>query len=521
MKKHILFLAIIIFTATIISMLPKIVSGIPLSQQLSSDAEFHIVHWYEYSKDYKGNFLQDKFFQLDRRPAGDLFIDKTLVKIGEFFGFPLPEWNVAISMVALFSFLIGVYALSYLALDDSFLAFIIGLGSIIPTFALGGATWGFPALGYLPRDFAIGFCLWIFFLFLYGKKRKIAWLSYFTFFMAGIFANWYPVLFTHFTATMILTDIIQKRKISKEHIFYGMIFTVSASFAIFDIISKAKETIAPDLDILHERFRYMYIFSLQYGIFKYLRRIIIYAVWIPGIIFFFKKFFGEMKEETKKIISFWSSVWIASGIIMIFGIFLEQYTIYEKFLFSRTSVFLIFASMIITAELTKQLLNHLYPNHKMKNFVIISFLMIIFIGQSGIPTTYRSIRDTAKNATSAKKELASLAILKQHTVPTDIILAETLYSNKVRAYSLRSVYSSWKDGGVTLLNGNYARDWQSRWLETNKIFRTGDLNAIIQFGRANGATKVFIETSKIKNGFDVLKTLPVYQTDNYTIISLD
>lgn len=511
--KHILFLAIIFFAAAIVNMLPWLLSGIPSSQQLSSDAEFHILHWYEYSKNYEGNFLPDKFFQYDERPAGDLFVDKIFVRITEFFGIDLPTGSIIVSVIALCSFLVAVYAVSYFALADAFLALIIGLSSVIPTFILTGSTYGFLSQGYLPRELALGFCLWILFLFLYAKKRNSRRLPFLVFLIIGLFANWYPVLFSHFAAVLILADIIQKRKLSKEHVLYGLIFAASAFFAIFDIVSKAKTTVAPDLAILHERFRYMHIFSFKYGVFHYLRRVILYAVWIPGIILFSKKFLKEKFKETKEAISFWLALWISAGIIMTIGVLLEQYTIYEKFLISRASLFFIFSSMIITVII-------LSPLFKKKGFLVL-FLFCVFIGQSAIPTYYRSLNDAAKNAETEKSRLEALNVLSQHTTPQDVVLAETLHSNKIRAYAMRSVYSSWKDGGVTLLDGKKGREWNERILETNKIFQTNDLKNIIDFGRKNGATALFIETNKIKNSADIIKALPFYQAGDYTIILLD
>ncbi len=515
-KHHFLFLTFIFSAALILNILPWLLTGIPLSRQLSSDAEFHVVHWQEYSKNYEGNFLQDKFFQYDARPTGDLFLDKIFVRVTEFFGIKLPVGSIIVSVIALCSFLMAVYAISYFALSDAFLALIIGLASVIPTFALGGSTFGFLAQGYLPRELAIGFCLWILLLFLYGKRKNIAWMPFLVFFIIGLFANWYPVLFFHFATVLVLADIIQKRRISREHILYGILFAAGASFAIFDVISKAKATTPPDPNIFHIRFGYMYISSFAYGVLRYLRRIILYAIWIPALIIFVKKF---LKEKINETLSFWLALWVSAGIIMTTGVLLEQYTVYAKFLLSRTSLFFIFASMIITSVMLMRAFEHFFPNHKLKKVILALFLLCIFIGQSSIPTIYRSITGAVKNVRSEKSFLEALDFLSRHTTPKDIVLANTDYSYKIRAYAMRSVYSSWKDG-VALLDGKTGREWHERLLETNKALQTNDLKTIIDFGRKNGVTVFFTETDAIKNDIGIIKTYPFYQTGDYTIILL-
>ena len=385
----------------------------------------------------------------------------------------------------------------------------------MPTFALGGTSWGFRTLGYLPRELALGFALWLLLLFLYGKRQNIAWVPFAVFFAIGIFANWYPILFFHFAIVLVVADIIQNRRISKEHFIYCVLFTVGASFAIFDVISKAKETIAPDLDIVHIRLGYMYISSFTYGVLRYLRRVIIYAVWIPGLIFFSKKF---LKERVKENLSFWLALWISAGIVMTAGVLLEQFTIYAKFWLSKTSLFFIFASMIITTAILARAFEHFFPSHRFKKVILASLLLIIFVGQSSIPTIYRSLAGAVRNAKSEKLFHEALDVLSQHTTPKDIVLANTKYSNKVRAYALRSVYSSWKDGGVSVLDGKRGKEWYERFIETNEALGTNDLKAIIEFSRKNGITVLFLETNAIKKNAGLIKSYTLYQVGDYTII---
>jgi len=516
-KRHSLFLATIFLAAIVFNFLPQFLSGIPLPRQLSSDAENYVVHWYQYSEYYGNNFLNDKSFQYEIRPAGDLFVDKIFVRIGEFLKIDLPVWSVLISIIALLIFLSGVYALSFYTLNSAFSALIIGLGSIMPTFALGGGTWGFQTLGYLPRDLAIGFALWLLLLFIYGKDKGVKWAPFAVFLISGLFANWYPVLFFHFITVLLLADIIHDKKMSVKHLCYGLIFSIGAFFAIYDVISKVKTTIPPDLEALHMRFGYMYISSFTYGVFRYLRRVIIYLVWIPAIIVYSKKIF---EGKAKKALSFWLAIWISAGVIMTVGVLLEQFTVYAKFLFSRTSLFFIFSSMAISTLVLTRVVENNFPNLKHKKIIMALFLLVIFTGQSSIPTVYRYISGVTKNADAEKSFYDVLTVLSNKTSSKDIILADPGYSNSIRAYAIRSVYTSWKDGGVSLLDGKGGREWFERFTETNELIQNGSFNSIVDFGLKKGASVVFIETNKISDYPSLAKKYNYYLSGNYAIILL-
>lgn len=516
-KQHLLFSVIILLTVVLLNILPWIFSGIPLTNQLSSDAEYHIVYWYEYSNDYENNFLHDKLFRSDIRPAGDWFVDKIIAKIGNFLDINLLNLSIIVSAIALLLFLSGVYVLSNFVFDDPFWAFIITLGSIIPTFALGGTTWGFLTLGYLPREMALGFILWLLFLFLYNKKYHIVSSPLIIFFVIGLLANWYPVIFFHFAMVLILADIIQKRKISTEHLLSGILFFGGASFAVFDILSKANLTVAPDLNILHMRLRYMMIFSFNYGVFHYLRRIILYLVLISCLIFVYRKL---LKDKLKESVSFWISIFVSSAVIMTSGILLEQYTVYAKLLLSRTSIYFIFSSMLIMTIVFSNAYDYFFQNKKLKKLLVGGLLLVIFIGQSSIPTIYRSLKDTAQNASKYKSFINAVQFLSSHTTPKDLVLANAKNANKIRAYGKRAVYSSWKEGGISLLDGQRGKQWYQRYSQNNEILQTGDLNKILEFSKTKGISVIFIETGKIDQDSYQTKKLKYFQIENFDIILL-
>ena len=203
------------------------------------------------------------------------------------------------------------------------------------------------------------------------------------------------------------------------------------------------------------------------------------------------------------------------------GLLLEEYTVYAKFLFSRTSLYFIFSSMLISGIVLSNAFDYFFPKRRFKKIIVGGLLLLIFIGQSSIPTVYRSLKDIAQNADEQKSFLSAINFLSEHTTPKDIILANINYSNKIRAYGKRAVYSSWKDGGISLLDGRGGREWYDRIIQNNEVLQTGDLDKILQFSEKNGITVIFIETGKIDKNSYQAKKLRYYQTEGYDIILLN
>ena len=148
-------------------------------------------------------------------------------------------------------------------------------------------------------------------------------------------------------------------------------------------------------------------------------------------------------------------------------------------------------------------------------------LFVIFLGQSAIPTIYRSFRDLAKNANEQKIFLNALDLLGKHTTSKDMVLADPKYSNKIRAYALRPVYSSWKDGGISLLDGSAGREWYNRYIENYKILQTKDLNQILKFSKDNKLGAIFVKTGEVNKDPSLKGRFRHYQVGSYEIFLLN
>ncbi|MEK9174472.1 MAG: hypothetical protein AAB725_00685, partial [Patescibacteria group bacterium] len=162
------YLLVILAAAVVYNLSLAFFTGVPAKYQLNSDAEVHLVHWREFSDENEVFLADDAMFKLDIRPVGELFVDKIIVKVGEFLNINILSWSVIVSYASIIVFLSGVYFVVSRSLNNRLVGFLVGLGSVIPAFSLGGSSWGFPANGFLTRDLALGLGVWLFGLYLSG-----------------------------------------------------------------------------------------------------------------------------------------------------------------------------------------------------------------------------------------------------------------------------------------------------------------------------------------------------------------
>lgn len=505
-KRHFVFLTIIFSAALLVNFTPSIITNIPLKNQLSSDAELHATHWREFSANEGNNFANDEMFKKDTRPRGELFVNKLLVRLGEWSKVGLLEWSALVSGLSLIIFLSGVYFVVAYSLKNSWLGFLVALGSIIPAFSLGGSTWGFLAQGFLPRELALGIAAWIILIYFYGLEKNHIWASRSVFLLSGIFSNWYPVLFFHFAAIVFVAEIIRLKSIKKELLIYGLLYAAGASFALIDIFIKSAQTAPIDLEVFRFRFRYMLLSSFEYTFLRYLRRFLIYAAVVAGLFIFSKK---TLNRDELRPLSPWYAIWLSAALISLIGIVLENFTTFARFLFSRASVWFLFASMTIIAYTIHKIYEKRVKNNFLLSAILATGILLIFIGQSAIPSIYRQLRDLKANAANYNNYITLLENLKEATPNDAIILAPPRDANKIRAYGSRGTYVSWKEGGITLLDGKSGREWFERLHEVEAVFGQKNLEALQKYAQAKNIRYIIYNTDEVSTDKQQSTLLPV------------
>ncbi len=513
-KKTIIHVAIIFIAAGILNGAFRAAGNIPLYQHLSSDAELHIVHWRDYSRIDPNAFVKDEMFARDTRPQGELFMDVVMVRIGEFVGVDTLPWSVFVSMISLAIFLTGIYFLVSYSLQSAEIGFLVALGSVVPAFALGGTSWGFLAEGFLPRELAVGIAVWLLYLYFYGIRLASTKHIATVFIFAGILSNWYPVLFFHFMFVLLLADIICLRSIKKEHVLYGVLWAICAPFAFYDIFAKSSSVTPINISTMRSRFGYMLFDGFEYTFVRYLRRFIIYSALISGAYALSKNIFTD---DENKIITPWRSIWLSSFFISIFGILIENYTPYTKFLFSRASLWFLFSSMVIVAYTTKAICAKKIDYFKGSLLIPWTIVLSIFLGQSSIPSIYRELKDLSVDRSDYAHYIKTIKKMEEFVPAGDLVLADPKDANKIRAYGNRGIYVSWKDGGISLLDGKGGEEWISRMTETSAVFQTQDFSTIKKFGEEHGMRFLFYREGEITTGSEELEKSTVFRAGPYGI----
>ncbi len=475
-KTIIIHLAIIFLVALLYNSTYFILTDVPLRYQLNGDAEVHVAHWREFSLKEADIFTKDDMFKFDIRPAGELFIGKILARAGEFVGLDVLIWSLILSYISFAILLVGVYFVVSYSLDSYRVGFWVALGSIIPAYSLGGSSWGFTPHGFLPRELALGLAVWLLYLYFYSIKVNSIWHRRLVFLLAGLLANWYPVLFFHYVAVLILADIFKSRSIKLEHFLWGLIFIAGAGWAVADIITKSLSASPLNLEIFRQRFGYMLLDSWDYVFLRYLRRFIIYTVLVAVLYFLFNRKISY--NEQNRFLKDWYAIFLSSGLLSLLGLYIENDTTLARLFISRTSVWFIFSAMVIIAYIFQA-----FGGLTIKKFkpLCSPILILIFIGQSMIPTVYRHISELRNSASDYKSFIVAMEELKDFVPPSEVILADPNQAVKIRAYGSRSTYVAYKDGNIALLDGGKATIWSNRMKEVEAVMESGDLGRVNKF----------------------------------------
>ena len=511
-RTYFVHLIIIFIAAFLVNKAPSVLTGIPLNRQLSSDAEVHINHWREFSTNNPVDFSNDRMFSQGIWPRGQLFIDKLLVKTGELFGQEAADWSIFISIIALVFFLSGVYFVITYSTQSPFWGLILSLGSIIPTISLGGSSWGFLTKGFLPRELGLGITVWLSALYFYSLKNNSRAHRYLAFAITGIFTNWYPILFLHFFLMLFVAEIIRQKSFNKEHALYILFFVIGAPLAFIDFFTKSSDMSPMNMAVFYDRFKYMLLNSPAYALTKYLRRSIIYTVLVV-IVFLQNRI---LKNRVGGNILIWQNIWLSSGVLSIFGVLIENFTPFAKFLISRTSIWFIFSSMVMLAygaETARKNIKIWSGINRFWGLTIFAFLLlVVFLGQSSLVSIYRNVRGLRASSSEYSQYITGLEQLKTITPASSIILAHPKNADDIRVYGKRGTWVSWKDGNIAILDGKGATEWFERTQKTSEVLEQKDFTKIKSFARENGIGYFFYRKGDVTDGFQELEKNTIFKS---------
>jgi hypothetical protein len=211
-----------------------------------------------------------------------------------------------------------------------------------------------------------------------------------------------------------------------------------------------------------------------------------------------------------------------SFLLALLGIYLESTTQFIKYLISRTSLWFILSSMVITAYGFRIYFRR-YHMHKAALLSIIA-ISILFIMQSNLPTTYRFLRDGYRNREQTKAFHLAISKLKEVTNEEDVILApsEEYYdlAASIRTYSFRSIYVCYKYGGISVMDGAIAREWFERYRKITEVFKDRDPKVLINFMKDENIHYAFLPSSYYSRDDQFIKNYIITDTGHFLIIKI-
>lgn len=511
-------LVIIILCGIVFHLLPFFATSISLDRQLLSDVEFHISAWQIAQN--PDVFVNDTILSamIETLPAGQVISGRLLTHITGILKIDLFLWSVLLSFVSLILFLTGLYLLILYSLRDRLSAFMIAFLSIIPVHALGaGATFGFRPLGFLVRDLALVLIILILILYFRGIRRENTKYIALAFFSFGILANLYPSYSVMMAMVLFLADILRTKKIGIRYIWYCLIFLAGAFPALFDILTRHSRLAPVDMDIMRSYYGYMMAHPLSRTGMHYLRRFIAYAF---SNFVLYLLVFRQATEDEKKMIRPFYAIAISSFLFSIFGVYIESNTAFARYLPSRASVWFTLASMAITVFGVKIF----FRRHFKKFAGILTFVAvsIVFLGQSNFVTYCRFLQKSHSERVQKKEFHIAVKALKDMTNEGDVILApsEEFYdwAASVRTYSYRPIYVCYKYGGVSIMNGEVAREWLGRHSEVSEIFEDFDSRRLIDLMNREKIRYAFLPVSYFSQDDLLLKDFIALNTGHFIII---
>ena len=516
-RTHIGMLCVIGVAAIAVNSASYFLTGISPAYHQSSDATVHMVNWQEFTKNYSGNFKNDVLFQnYQEAPSGVLLADAALVRTSEFLHIDILDWSIIISAVSLALFLSGVYFLVFYSTKIPIIGLIISLVSILPVISLGLSSWGFFALGFVPKETSLGIGVWLTILYLRGAstnaKPKIAWF----FALLGLSANFYPPAFFHYAVVLLTVEVIRGRALKKEHLLYGLIFLAASPLALYDIFIKASHFTPPVLAIIIDHYGTP-LHSLSYLLVHYLRKQIIYTALVAALWYVYRH---VLKKEYPPLIVLWYFIWCSTLVWSLVGVGIEVFApLYMKYLISRISVWFYLASMIIVAYTGYELWFAKFRRSVWSTIVFSALLLLVLIGQTSILNVYSGLRNLGNTAADYKQYLSAVAQLHAVVPPDSLVLANPdTEANTLRTYGGVGTYVAAKDGLVSLFDGAAAEWWFVRYKEAEKVFAQKDFVAIEDYARAHDLSYYFFNMRDLQTGTSTLAKKIVLRTGQYGLI---
>lgn len=508
-------LAVLAAWALTFTLVPSIVTGVPLSRLLSSDAEWYVA--LEATLVDPSLLTADRGFAYSRwvKPGYETVWHRGIGELASFSGLDIWTASVGVSIVTLVVFVWLIYALAARTLHDETLAFVIAAILVIPVHALAATTLGFQALGFLPRDLALTVALVI--LLAYFRACRCGSGMTAVFVACGVIGNFYILLFTHLCATLLVAEVIRARRVKVRHIGYAVAFVLAVLPAVASSLSTLRGAAPIDVAIMRMRQPYLLVLPFMPALETTLRRVVIYVLVAVPLAAIVDRYGSELE---RKSVAAWTPIALGALAVTVLGMVIENTTTLAPYQISRTSVFFLLASMMISA-VGLQVLSRLWWTAAPRQAGLIGLTCLLLL-QSNLPSVYRSIRDLRAGREERQSLLDAANWLRHYTDADARVLAPSTVDKDLaltlRAYSLRPSFVTEKDGGVSMVDGEQARQWLRRFRTMQETLASRDARALFGLMRSEGVTYAVLPVDGLPLPQDLVRASIVHEAGRFVVV---
>ena len=458
----------------VVVFIPKWVTGLPLSQLLSSDAESWV---YQLQKVE----LEDKQQVKSKitKPNTAYYIPqlRAIIEMGKITGLSVVSISVYTSIFCLIIWVFTFYEMAKFCLPDPRWAILPGMLSIIETHILGGSTLGFRALGFMPRDLASVIALLLVTLYVVGASKRRGMLIISSFVGTGLLFYLYPPQSVVLFLVLAIADILREKKISLILACSVAGYLLVCSQYAVELVNTDAGGSFIDINIMRARNKFMLVTGFNQDSLRYLRRFGVHSlICFVSIRMLFNKY--KTKPNIVPIIY----ISISGFLLAVMGLIIESNTEYLRLFISRASAYLTIGTLILC---TAVLSEYVRDKITMKKTIVVCGVILALLVQTNLTTLIRYWTQIACDREEIRAVMQMSECIKRSTGPASLLLVpyteQKDIAATIRTYSEREVYVCDKEGGVSLVDGKTAREWNARVQKQKNVLKTSDTETLSKF----------------------------------------
>ena len=506
MGKNLNFLQILLLTVVVAGIpsaklgIFSLSRGLAPEKCLSSDAESWV---------YQASQLQILKTPISDYSYLNIFLN-LLVKATQVTGFSIFSTSILMSWACsiVFGFLCFKIAEVFLAFEYSVLFSALCL---LETHVLGGTTFGCSPFGIMPRELALCIAIYILYIKLSFSVNSAATIKntlIITYGATGILFYIYPPQALGLFLLILGFDLINVRgsKNLKQLIIALLTFGLIATPFAVSYLMATKAGTPVDQNILKQRNSFMLLTGFDTNTYLYLRRFLYQTTILIAAAVFIAKVYPRWFRDRAK--SYLIPFIIVSLLLSVLGLYLEKNTGLITLFISRSSIFYaLFFYLFCLLMLQKY-----NQETQIKLKVPIIFLVVISLMIN--TNIFGFIRQCRSEFILQPKTLEFFSIIDKHAYKVEkgsLFLVsyspERDYAAMFRSYTGLGVFVCDKEGGISLVDGDLAKNWANRTRVQNQILSLVSLEEVKKVAKQLRVTSLILATEDVSVNVQLNKEL--------------